>query len=121
MQGGGVFGQYGGAALDLDEMQRAADLENQVHLQAVAGSQVVQGRHLAEVQEALPEVGDDQGLEQVGKVRAVQQRRLVAKPEQVAGQGRVVEVELRALDQALAEVAVVWIEKENLVSGLQQR
>lgn len=59
-------------ALNLNEVEFVTDLHQQIDFEAIARAKVIQGRQLAEMEKSFPEVGDNKGLEQMGKMRTVQ-------------------------------------------------
>ena len=97
--------------LDLDGEAVRAEVDEDVHLVAVGVAPEVQRGRLAVVEEELSKLGDDEVLED-GAPEGVGAEVLgAADAEEVAEQARIDEVELGALDEALAEALVVGPEQ----------
>ena len=95
-----------------------ADSAKQIGLEAVVVAPEGNVGGVAEVAPVLEDLGDDQGLEEWASQGVQRQGGGVADAKQPGGEPAVDEVELRCLDEALAEVAVVGRQEVDQIAGL---
>jgi len=81
--------------------------DEQIHLQAVTGPDVVERRLFTSTEEKLDRLLNAEVLKQMPGHGAVEEMRLVPYSGQVAGQADVDEIELGGLGNSFAQVAIV--------------
>ena len=105
---------------DFDWEEVFAVFDHQVYFVSIGVPPEVQRRLNVGIHAGLHDLGNDVGLENRTAKAVKRQGFGVADVQQIADQTRVVEIQLRALDQPLVEVLLMRTKQEDDIAGLEQ-